>query len=420
MDRLRMAVRRWRLGVGSHGSVARPLAATAPRRAFAVLLVTAFVDMVGLLIVVPLLPFYAMRFGASGAEIGLLVSAYAVAQLLSAPFWGRVSDRWGRRPALLAGLGASALAYVVFAQARAWPTLLVARLVQGAGGGTAGVLQAYVSDTTPPQRRAQALGWVSAVTSAGVMVGPVLGSWLAQVDPALPGWAAAALCLANAVFAWRFLPEAHTGDREAQPGAVRQALATLVRQPTALPSRLVAIYALGMMASMGTNAVLALLLARRFGVTEATIGYVFLYTGALSVVARAGLLGPLLRALGEGRLARLGLVALAAGLAVVPWADRWPTLLAALALGPLGSALTFPCVTALLSQRVPARQRGVYLGLQQTFGGLARVLGPAGAGWAWDALGPAAPYLAAAALSLLALALARSLPAASEASLPAP
>ena len=152
-----------------------------------ILMATAFVDMVGLLMVIPLLPFYAKRLGGEGVTLGslhlgigvitaILVSAFTIAQLLSSPMWGRFSDRFGRRPALLVALGASAVAYVVFAFASNLWLLFLSRIVQGAGGGTVGVIQAYVADATEPKDRARSLGWLSAATNLGVALGPVLGS----------------------------------------------------------------------------------------------------------------------------------------------------------------------------------------------------------------------------------------------------
>jgi MFS family permease len=121
-------------------------------------MITAFVDMVGLLMVIPLLPFYALEMGGTGLVVGVLVSSYAVAQLVSAPLWGRVSDRYGRRPALMVGLFFSCIAYVVFAFAGSLWVLLLSRLVQGAGGGTTGVIQAYVADATEPRTGRAAWG----------------------------------------------------------------------------------------------------------------------------------------------------------------------------------------------------------------------------------------------------------------------
>src|SRR5947207_9086916 len=142
-----------------------------------VLMITAFVYMVGLLMIIPLLPFYAKDLGANGFIVGLLVSSFAMAQLLSAPVWGRFSDRYGRRPALLVGLTASAIAYVIFAYANALWLLFISRIVQGAGGGTVGVIQAYVADALKSEDRARGLSWLSAATNAGVALGPVLGTF---------------------------------------------------------------------------------------------------------------------------------------------------------------------------------------------------------------------------------------------------
>jgi MFS family permease len=200
-------------------------------RQLLVLMGAAFVDMFGVFLVVPLLPFYCKRLGAGvtlfgtplgpGEITGLVMATFTVAQLLSAPFWGRFSDRYGRRPALLVALSASALGYVVFGFADSLWLLLLSRIVQGAGGGTVGVIQAYVADAVEPDQRARSLGWLSAATNLGVALGPVLGSYsvaLGELDllpgaaswtmgPAAPGLAAAAICLWNKAFAARYKRE---------------------------------------------------------------------------------------------------------------------------------------------------------------------------------------------------------------------
>ena len=383
-------------------------------------MVTAFVDMVGLLMVIPLLPFYAKSVGASGLMVGVLVSAFSAAQLLSAPLWGRVSDRHGRRPALLVGLFASAIAYLVFAYAQTFWLLLLSRLVQGAGGGTVGVIQAYVADTTEPRDRAKSLGWLSAATNAGVTIGPLLGSASLGWGRAAPGLLAAALCVANMGFAWRFLVETRVVTRDEPdappPRRPREALLRVVTRPGEPVPRLIWIYAIGMGAFAGYNAVLALFLAARFGFTAGTIGYVFAWTGAISVLVRALILGPAVDRLGEARLSRFGQGLLGAGLLILPFTWRIPgsvalpggggvelrfvALALAIALMPLGTAFTFPCVTALLSHVIAQRERGVMMGVQQTFGGATRVLGPLWAGWAFDHLGTPYPFWTSAALVL--------------------
>jgi MFS family permease len=449
--------------------------------------------MVGVLMVIPLLPFYAKDMGGGGLWVGVLVSAFSLAQLLSAPLWGRVSDRHGRRPALLIGLGAAAVSYVVFAFAGNLWILLLSRLVQGAGGGTVGVLQAYIADSTEPKDRAKSLGWLSAATNAGVAIGPVIGSTSMQMGRAAPGLLAAGLCVINMAFAWAFLHETnvHTGRQagSAPPSRGRDVFGRVLSRPGDPAPRLIWIYSIAMGAFAGFTSTLALFLAARFSVTAQTIGYVFMWTGSVSVLVRALVLGRLVDALGEVRLAQLGQTLLGVGLMMMPFTWRvgggttvdlpggaWSTRVdariaaAAVALGllalllrvtrpmekqergrmlamvgtiaalavaavvwrapaplslgmadrfalefryvalavvittvPLGTAFTFPCVTALLSKVIDPRERGVVMGVQQSFGGAARVMAPLLAGWMFDALGTGFPFWTSAALVLASL-----------------
>jgi MFS family permease len=386
-------------------------------------MVTAFVDMVGLLMVIPLLPFYAERMGGGGLWVGILVSAFSAAQLVSAPLWGRVSDRYGRRPALLVGLGSSAIAFVIFAFADSLWLLLLSRLVQGAGGGTVGVVQAYVADTTEPKDRAKSLGWLSAATNAGVAIGPVIGgASLAWGRPA-PGLLAAGLCLVNMAFAWAYLRESlvatPAGETRVAPRRSREVVREVLARPGEPAPRLIWIYAIGMGAFAGYTGILALFLAKHFDITERTIGWVFMWNGVISVIARAVLLGRLVDWLGEVRLARVGQALLGLALFLIPFTwrvdgppvivgdlsipPRFLVLTAVITLVPLGTAFTFPCVTALLSHVIDPRERGVVMGVQQSYGGVARVIAPLASGWAWDALGTGYPFWGSATLVLATL-----------------
>jgi multidrug resistance protein len=398
-----------------------------------ILMITAFIDMVGLLMVIPLLPFYAKELGGGGLIVGMLVSSFAVAQLISAPMWGRFSDAYGRRPALLVGLAASAVAYVIFGFAHTLALLFLSRLVQGAGGGTVSVIQAYVADATEPQDRAKALGWLSAATNAGVAIGPVLGSLSSQWGRAAPGLFAATLCVLNMAFAWRFLHEsrdmAEAAEAKANPAPrsrSRDALAHVVTHSAEPASRLIWIYALAMGAFQGVTSMLALFLAVRFDVTAKTIGFFFAYTGVISVLTRALILGRMVDRYGEARLSRFGLTLLAVGIAslafIRPLADPagvaarlggvlppsavaflpYLPLALAVALLPLGTAFTFPCVTAMLSRVISSRERGLYMGVQQTFGGVARVFFPILFGWLFDKYVPL-PFLLSAGLVLFTI-----------------
>lgn len=400
-----------------------------------ILLVTAFVDMMGGAIVFPLIPFLAKNvighgplwaalnavgLGGLGFTVGLLTVMFALAQLVSAPYWGRVSDKIGRRPALMIGLGASVVAYLVFAFAHSLELLLLCRLVQGAGGGTVGVVQAYVADATKPADRAKSLGWVSAATNAGVAMGPAIGIWVlgfgvsAQAlaaQPLLkfrgPGLAAALIAALNLVFAWVFLKESHDAAAVRASGKKvtrsRDAVWRVISHSGEPASRLLWIYGITMGAFMGMNTVLALLLMGKFAVSENTFGYFFTYVAIIGVVVRAFVLGKLVAWLKEPRLSRIGMILLAVGLFTMPLSPSIPIFALCVALVPLGTAFTFPCVTSLLSQVVPQHERGLYMGVQQTFGGAARVLAPLSAGFAYDHIGHNVPFFVAGVIVMLTI-----------------
>jgi MFS family permease len=385
------------------------------------LMATAFVDMVGLLMIIPLLPFYVQTLGGSGVDllgrhfgigmiIASIVAAYTIAQFLSAPLWGRFSDRVGRRPTLLIALGAAAIAYLIFGFAHSLLVLFLSRIVQGAGGGTVGVIQAYVADSTDPKDRARALGWLSATTNLGVALGPVLGSFAIalgkrdlmpgvgtlQMGQAAPGIIAAGLCLLNMIFVARYLKESRDFSEKPQAGEIRrtssQAIWRVISHSSEPSSRLIWIYAIAIGAFQGTYTVLALFLNVRFAVTKETIGYFFMYVGAISVFTRVLLLGRMVDWLGEANLSRLGIILLATGVVGMPLSRNLPMLAVAVALIPLGTAFTFPCVTALLSRVISQRERGLYMGLQQTYGGVSRIIAPLFFGWSFDHIGASSPF----------------------------
>jgi len=379
-----------------------------------VLMAIVFVDMIGFLLVTPLLPFYATNLGARPIVVTMILSAFSLAQLLSAPFWGRFSDRYGRRPALLVGLASSAVAFALFGLANSIWLLFLFRLLQGAGGGTTGVVQAYVSDSVPPEKRAEALGWISAATNAGVMIGPALGSLAAKhIGWSGPGFVAAVLCTLNVLSAWKWLPESkrEEASHEAAPAAPRQPLLqSIVRvlsDPGSPVSLLIWIYAVGMLAFMGMNGVLALYLGKVYGVTKETIGYFYSYIGAIGIVMRAILLGPTVRRFGEIGVTRMGSLSLVLGLALIPVPglldlsrmERFGLLALIVLLVPVGTALLFPATTALVSRRGARAEMGQTMGVQQAFGSTARVVGPICAGWLYE-LNIKAPFWAAAAVML--------------------
>lgn len=365
-----------------------------------VLMVTAFVDMIGFALVLPLLPFYAKRFHASDTIVGVLVAIYALAQMLTSPMWGRLSDRFGRRPIILGSQLMAGLAYILFAHADSVLLLFLSRFLQGSGGGTASVISAYVTDTVGPDERAKALGWITACTSAGVMIGPAIASFSVGWSYEAPGLIAAGLCAVNIVFAWRWLPESSTPSKGKPSRRIRQQIVDVLRHPADPTSSLIWIYSAGMMAFMAMNAVMALFLAARFGITERSIGWFYFAVGAVSVVMRAVILGKAVRRFGEVRVLRLGAVCLATGMFVAPLTvEVWQFLLCIILI-PGGTAMLFPSTTSLISRYADPEVVGQTMGVQQSFGGSSRLLGPVWAGAAFQYLGHPVPFWIASGLVL--------------------
>ena len=285
-----------------------------------VLFVTAFVDMVGLAMIVPLLPYYATDFGAGAATVGLLISAFSVAQLAVAPLWGKLSDRYGRRPAILAGLLITAAAYILFAFASSVPALLLTRVVQGIGGGTIGVVQAYVAEwlATRSADQESRLALRDHQSGRGGRPGVRLADGIPRRS---------AVCRGSERRGSRRWSRYSPGDssaslggcrrragQSAQVGTGRAAIVRVLSRWHEPAPRLIWIYTVGIGAFYGTIQIVPLLLADRLGVTERTVGYFVMYLGGMGVVVRALVLGRAVDQLGEARLARLGIVILAVGL----------------------------------------------------------------------------------------------------------
>ena len=373
-----------------------------------VLMVTAFVDMIGFALIVPLLPFYATQFGADAFTVGWLMGIFALGQMLTSPFWGRLSDRIGRKPVMIASQLISATAFIVFAFANSVPLLLLCRFLQGVGGGSLGAVSAYVSDAVGPSERAKALGWITACTSAGVMVGPAIGSLTVGYSRAAPGLIAAAFCLANMLFTFLWLKEARdrpvarrTKPRPKIGGQVKEVLLN----PGLTVNGLIWIYTAGMMAFMSMTGIMALYLEFRFQITEQTIGWFYVAVGFVSMLMRGMILGKLVHLFGEVRVLRMGAATLGIGLASIPFATTPLTFACFMLLVPTGTALLFPCTTSLVTRYADPDEVGQTVGVQQAFGGVSRLLAPIWAGAVYQGIGEQVPFWIGGALVLATAAL---------------
>jgi MFS family permease len=229
-----------------------------------------------------------------------------------------------------------------------------------------------------------------------------------------PGIASAILSLLVALFAARFLRESHelrpsAGHRTPSEKTGRSAIARVVTHWQEPASRLIWIYTVAIGAFYGTIQTAPLLLSGRFGITEQNIGYFVMYLGGMGVVVRSLILGRMVGRLGEARLSRLGVVLLALGLGATGLASSYPLLAVGFTLMPIGTAFLFPCVTGLLSRVVASNERGLYMGVQHTFGGASRVIFPIAAGFLMDHAGIGVPFLLSGVLVLATLPLTAAL-----------
>ena len=364
-----------------------------------VLFLTVLVDLVGFGIVLPILPFYARSFGADGLETGLLVAVYSLVQLVMAPLWGRLSDRVGRRPVLILGLLGSAAAYIVFARADSLAVLFLSRIIGGIGGSTIPVAQAYIADVTPPERRAGNMGLIGAAFGLDFVIGPFLGGILSESSPGaptIPGYTAAALCLANAIVAILFLPESRArGAATSARFALRAALARVARSRQILLT--LATYLCVTMAFAALHPTLSLLASERFTMGPREAGYLFALLGVVSAIVQGGIVRRVVPRTGELTLLRASAIPFAAGFALAGLSSGTPLFLTGLVLIGIGYGGTVPSVLGLLSRAEEPDRQGAVLGVGQSVGSSARVLGQYMAGGLFD-VRLFLPYLAAAAL----------------------
>ena len=379
-----------------------------------VLFLIVFIDLVGFGLVIPLLPFYGERFGASPEQVTVLMAVYSLMQMLASPLWGRLSDRIGRRPVLMASLFASVLSYLWLGFADALWMLFAARALSGACAGNIAAAQAYIADVTPPEKRARGMGMIGAAFGLGFIIGPALGGIvagndLATADLRTPGLIAAGLSLVALLGVLFVLKESRPPEAAEMPRRGRiQMLTEALGRPVL--ARLLVIFFLVTVAFGGMEATFALWAMRQFGWGPDQVGYVFTFVGVLSAVMQGGLIGPLTRRFGEERLMTAGLVLIGLGLLLLPFARAVPALGVAVSALALGMGATQPALNSLISRRAGRDEQGGVLGVAQSIGSLSRVIGPIVAGSLFAALGRNSPFFWGALLVALSLFAAARLP----------
>jgi multidrug resistance protein len=366
----------------------------------AIIFVTVFIDLLGFGIIIPLLPFYAESFGASAFAIGLLNTSFSLMQFLFSPLWGRWSDRVGRKPIILLGLAGSCLSYLALALAGSLPMLFVARIIGGIAGANIPTAQAYIADITTPENRARGMGLVGAAFGLGFVFGPALGGLLSRITPATPMWCAAALCLANLVAAWFFLPESRAANAETKTLGRWEAFRHAMTKPALL--LVLSLYFIVTMAFSGFEATFALFSEARFGYTAASIGFLFAFIGVILAIVQGVLVGRVVKIVPERRLIPLAIFAISISIGSIAFVGSVAALLAALGLLAIGMGFNNPSMSAMVSKLSGADDQGGTLGLASSLASLGRVVGPAWGGYLYDAYGMTTPYVSASVLMFVA------------------
>ncbi len=375
-----------------------PRPADSSRSATFSLFFTVFIDLIGFGIVLPLLPSYAARLQVGDAGIGFVVASFSLMQFLLAPWWGRLSDRIGRRPVILVGLVGSAMSYLLFAFAGNFWMLLLSRMIAGGMGATVSVAQAYLADVTPPERRAKAMGLIGAAFGLGFVVGPAIGGLTSQFGEAVPGLVAAGLSLTNFTLAWFRLPETrvHQPRETATSGAIHWRL-------------LVAPYAVLLLSTIAFTVmyvVFPLYVERTLGYDRHQTAYLFVLLGFVTAVVQGGLVGRLVQRFGERRLMEAGCLLVASGLAALPLTTgggqvhHGAALLGVMLLLGLGTGLISPSTTGYISRISSPAEQGRALGYLTSVSAIARIVGPILAGAMNQVIGSPATFVTMACLSL--------------------
>jgi DHA1 family tetracycline resistance protein-like MFS transporter len=377
-------------------------------RPMALILFTVLLDLLGIGLIFPIGPFYASAFGASAFDVGLLFTLFSVAQFLTIPILGALSDRYGRRPVLLIGIAGEVVGYILFGTATSLTMLYISRLVAGASSGNIGAAQAYIADISTPRERTRSFGLLGAAVSVGFLFGPALGGFLGQYDLRLPAFAAAALVAVNWITVLVWLPESLPVDRRSSGSLTTGlnpfgVLITLLRRP--LLRGPLAVTFLCNFAFSGYLASFALFTSAHFGWGPQQVAIVLVIQSIMSILIQTFGVPRLSESLPDTTILLLGIGANLLGFVVIAVAPD-PVFLYVLS-APLqasGSALWRPALSSLISKLVSGREQGLANGGAQASSALATIIGPMGAGVMFERLGTTSPFLAGAALFALAAA----------------
>jgi len=346
-----------------------------------VLFLTVFIDLVGFGIIIPILPLYAENFHASPLTIGWLTGIYSGMQIIFTPILGKLSDRFGRRPVLLVSIAGTAVGFALMGMAHSLTLLFIARILAGITGGNISIPQAYIADVTAPEKRSRAMGMIGAAFGLGFTFGPLIGGMMSRISYSAPFFFAAGLAVANALLVYLILPESLSREHRAKPHEGASVAEVFRHGRGAMFVLVVATYFFLIAGFAIMTTLFALFTEKRFGYDAHANGYLFGFIGIVAVIVQGGLIGRLIKIFGEVALARAGMILTTLSLALLPVSSNLTVLLLVCAGLAAGSGLASPPLSGLASQMIERSWQGRALGVMQSAGSTARLLGPLIGGW---------------------------------------
>ncbi|KJE28360.1 lacY proton/sugar symporter family protein [Geobacillus kaustophilus] len=367
------------------------------RRYLPLLFLVMFFVMVGFGIIIPVLPFYAEKIGATPTQLGWLMAVYSFMQFLFAPMWGKLSDRYGRKPMLLVGIFGLALSFFLLAAATKLWMLFAARIIGGClSAATMPTAMAYVADVTTGENRGKGMGMIGAAVGLGFIFGPGIGGVFSKASLTAPFWVAGSLALLTAIFVFVFLHESLPKEKRSNVKTKRPSLAAALQSPLA---RLYVLQFMVTFSLAGLEATFAYFAAERAGLSSTELGCIFMIMGLAGAIVQGGMLGKLIQLFGEGTVIRGGLFLSALGFTLILFIHDFWTAALYLTIFGIGNGVIRPCVSALLTKHTTDGQ-GSTTGVLSSFDSLGRIGGPAMAGWLFT-LKPSLPYAAGIALTFI-------------------
>ncbi len=365
-------------------------------------------DLIGFGIVIPILPFMSPQLGADKMDIAFIIVSYAVCSGLCAPYWGRLSDRMGRKPVIMICLAGAAVSYVMLGFASQLWMIYVARGFAGMMAGNFGVASAMMADITPPQNRARGMGMIGAAFGLGLVLGPLLGGLLSGADGgfALPCMVAGGMSILAILAAAVFLPESLSVEKQAENRAHQQSgkQGSIFAMLRATGNRLLVFqYVLHNACVSATTYLFPLWAGDLLNWGAREVGIVFGVQGAFIAVLQGGVLGPAVRVLGEMRLLRIGISICLLGLVCAVFADSMPLMVGSVFIALSGATVCMPLLNTFVSHRTPSELRGRMMGTTGAASSWGRVVGPLLAGTNLALFGYAGAWMGCVAIVLLYL-----------------